>query len=186
MYVPFHPRPLRAVCKLPPLVEPRAPQQFQLSLHLSEHLLPLCPSPPDLVPPAGALIAQRMRAAVHEQLQFTCRCVMIRGGVHSAAGWDRTYFPQSHTFPAEQPRRCCSCAHSWAPCNKTHVEPSIPTALPTPYPQDHPCIPTHVHTPNRSAGIAHNKILAKLSSSLHKPNIQALVLPRGVRDMMQV
>ena len=41
-------------------------------------------------------------------------------------------------------------------------------------------------SPNHSAGIAHNKILAKLGSSLHKPNKQALVLPRGVRDMMQV
>lgn len=37
-----------------------------------------------------------------------------------------------------------------------------------------------------SAGVAHNKILAKLASARHKPNKQALVLPRGVRDMMQV
>jgi hypothetical protein len=37
-----------------------------------------------------------------------------------------------------------------------------------------------------SAGIAHNKIVAKLGSSLNKPNKQALILPRGVRDMMQV
>lgn len=37
-----------------------------------------------------------------------------------------------------------------------------------------------------SAGVAHNKILAKLGSSLNKPNKQAIILPRGVRDMMQV
>ena len=81
-----------------------------------------CPSPmrfPSSLPPVrcpqvptarvpGALIAKRLRAAVQEQLHFTC-----------------------------------------------------------------------------SAGIAHNKILAKLGSSLNKPNKQAIILPRGVHDMMQ-
>ncbi|GAX85201.1 hypothetical protein CEUSTIGMA_g12621.t1 [Chlamydomonas eustigma] len=36
-----------------------------------------------------------------------------------------------------------------------------------------------------SAGIGHNKIIAKLGSSLNKPNKQALILPRGIRDMMK-
>ncbi|KAG1658991.1 hypothetical protein FOA52_008693 [Chlamydomonas sp. UWO 241] len=36
-----------------------------------------------------------------------------------------------------------------------------------------------------SAGVAHNKVLCKLASARHKPNKQAVILPRGVWEMMQ-
>ena len=83
---------------------------------------------PNLVP-AGALIARRMRAAVHEQLQFTCRCVIM---------WEGAAWPGPALFPHKalrlpSPSSRSSCA--WLP------HPTIQTpvgAKPTWRPLYHP------------------------------------------------